>query len=88
MILDRNSSKAKRSVSIFPPTTKVTSKPHHRRRIKVCMQEEEYGEAEYQWGSPIGNNNMVEEAVSTSVKCVIKKRAYLAVFYLKKVPNL
>ena len=52
------------------------------------MQEEEYGEAEYQWGGPIGNNNMVEEAVSTSVKCVIKKRAYLAVFYLKKVPNL
>ena len=52
------------------------------------MQEEEYGEAEYQWGSPIGNNNMVEEAVGTSAKCVIKRRAYLAVFYLKKVANL
>ena len=27
-----------RSVSLFPPTTKVTNKPHHKtRRIKACM---------------------------------------------------
>ena len=88
VILDLKSSNANRSVSLFPPTKEVTNKPHHKRRIKVCLQEEECGGAEYQWRSPIYNNNMVEEAVGTSVKCVMERRAYLAVFYLKKVANL
>ena len=65
MILALNSSNANRSVSLFPPTTEVTNKPHHQRRIKACMKKEEDGGDELHWESPICN--MVEEAVGTSV---------------------
>ena len=61
VILALNSSNANRSVSLFPPTTEVTNKPHHQRRIKACMD----GGDELHWESPICN--MVEEAVGTSV---------------------
>ena len=64
MILPLNSSNANRSVSLFPPATEVTNKPHHKRRIKAFMQKEEDGRAELNWESPICN--MVEEAVRTS----------------------
>ena len=49
------------------PTTKVTNKPHHQRRIKACMKKEEDGGDELHWESPICN--MVEEAVGTRVYC-------------------
>ena len=67
MILALNSSNANRSVSLLPPTTEVTNKPHHQRRIKACMKKEEDGGDELHWESPICN--MVEEAVGTSVYC-------------------
>ena len=46
MILALNSSNAERSVSLFPPITEVTSKPHHKRRIKTLTQKDEDGGAE------------------------------------------
>ena len=46
MILALNSSNADRSVSLFRPITEVTSKPHHKRRIKTLTQKDEDGGAE------------------------------------------
>ena len=66
MILALNASNANWSVSLFPPTTEVTNKPHHKtRRIKACMKKEEVGGDELHWESPICN--VVEVVVGTSV---------------------
>ena len=45
IFLALNSSNADRSVSLFPPITEVTSKPHHKRRIKTLTQKDEDGGA-------------------------------------------
>ena len=84
MILALNSSKANRSVSLFLQTTELTNKPHHKRRIKVFMHEVEYGGTEYQWESAI--NNMVEEAVGTSVCCL--ERSLFGCLESQEVANL
>ncbi|KAM4072619.1 hypothetical protein ACB094_11G152100 [Castanea mollissima] len=54
VILALNSSNANRSVSLFPPTTVVTNKPHHQRRIKACMKKEEDGGDELHWDVQYG----------------------------------
>ena len=84
MILALNSSKGNRSVSLFLPTTELTNKPHHKRRIKVFTHEEEYGGAKYQWESAI--DNMVEEAVGTSVCC--QERSLFGCLESQEVTNL
>ena len=53
VILDLNSSNANRSVSLFPPITEVTNKPHHKRRIKACIEKEEDEGAELDWENPM-----------------------------------
>ena len=74
MILALNSSNANRSVSLFPPSTEVTKKAHHKGRLKACMEKDEDGGAELQWESPIFMewHNMVEEEFGTN-KCVFSR---------------
>jgi hypothetical protein len=74
VILALNSSNANRSVSLFPPSTEVTKKAHHKRRLKACMEKDEDGGAELQWEGPIFMqwDNMVEEEVGTN-KCVFSR---------------